>query len=123
MLTCHDMGAASEMAGLRRMVEGMRHEMQCTEDELFALREERAQADMERAAAADEADSASAVLTAAKNRQADLVAAVDEVTALPICSWTCPHDLQQRSTQSRQLASGRRALQLHQMYQAGYACL
>lgn len=72
--------AASEMTGLRRMVEGMRHEMQCLEDELFQLREERAQLDMERAAAADEADAASAVLAAAEKRQADLVAAVDEVS-------------------------------------------
>ena len=123
MLTCHDMGAASEMAGLRRMVEGMRHEMQCAEDELFALREERAKADMERAAAADEADAASAALAAAEKRQADLVAAIDEVTALPLCSWTCPHILQQRSKQSRQLAFGRGALQVHQMDRAGCACL
>ena len=68
------------MARLRRMVEGMRHEMQFLEDELFALREERALLDMERAAAADEADAASAALVAAERRQADLVAAVDEVT-------------------------------------------
>ena len=81
------------MAGLRRMVEGMRHEMQCLEDELFQLREERAQLDMERAAAADEADAASAALAAAEKRQADLVVAVDEVSPLqsppssePVCT-------------------------------------
>ena len=61
----------------------MRHEMQCLEDELFQLREERAQLDMERAAAADEADAASAALATAEKRQADLVVAVDEVS-LPI---------------------------------------
>ena len=72
--------AASEMAGLRRMVEGMRHEMQSLEDELLQLRDERAQLDMERAAAADEADAAAAALAAAEKRQADLVAAVDEVS-------------------------------------------
>lgn len=71
--------AASEMAGLRRMVEGMRHEMQSLEDELLQLRDERAQLDMERAGAADEADAAAAALAAAERRQADLVAAVDEV--------------------------------------------
>ena len=71
--------AASEMAGLRRMVEGMRQGMQALEDELLQAREERAALDMERAAAADEADAASAALAAAQARQADLVAAVDEV--------------------------------------------
>jgi septal ring factor EnvC (AmiA/AmiB activator) len=71
--------AASEMAGLRRLLEGMRQEMQGLEDELFALREERAVVEMERAAAADEADAAAAAMAAATRRQADLVAAVDEV--------------------------------------------
>lgn len=67
------------MASLRRLLEGMRQEMQGLEDELFALREERAVVEMERAAAADEADVAAAALAAANRRQADLVAAVDEV--------------------------------------------
>ena len=67
------------MASLRRLLEGMRQEMQGQEDELFALREERAVVEMERAAAADEADVAAAALAAANRRQADLVAAVDEV--------------------------------------------
>ncbi|EIE24560.1 hypothetical protein COCSUDRAFT_65418, partial [Coccomyxa subellipsoidea C-169] len=40
--------AASEMAGLRRLLEGMRQEMQGLEDELFSLREERAVVEMER---------------------------------------------------------------------------
>lgn len=70
---------ASEMAGLRRLLEGMRQEMQALEDELYAAREERAVVEMERAGAADEADAAAAALAAAERRQADLVAAVDEV--------------------------------------------
>ncbi len=71
--------AASEMAGLRRMVEGMRQGMQALEDELFQAREEDGALDMERAAAADEADATSAALADARARQADLVTAVDEV--------------------------------------------
>ena len=82
------MRAASEMAGLRRMVEGMRQGMQALEDELFQAREERGALDMERAAAADEADATAAALADARARQADLVAAVDEVllsTPQPFC--------------------------------------
>lgn len=75
--------AASEMAGLRRMVEGMRQEMQSLEDELYRAREERLALDMERAALADEADASSAALAAAKRRQADMIAAVDEVIYHP----------------------------------------
>lgn len=75
----HGVHAASEMAGLRRLLEGMRQEMQSLEDELYALKEERTVAEMERAAAADEADATAAALSAAERRQADLVAAVDEV--------------------------------------------
>ena len=80
----------------------MRHEMQCAEDELFTLREERAQADMERAAAADEADAASAALAAAEKRQADLVAAIDEVTA---CHFAPGHVRIIRSKEASSLGS------------------
>ena len=68
------------MGALRRGLEGMRAEMQALEDELFATREERAAVELERAAAADEADGAAADLAAAERRQAELVAALDEVS-------------------------------------------
>lgn len=37
ILSWHGASAMSEMAGLLRMAEGMRHKMQCAEDELIAL--------------------------------------------------------------------------------------
>ena len=83
------MRAASEMAGLRRMVEGMRQGMQALEDELFQAREERGALDMERAAAADEADATCAALADARARQADLVAAVDEVLPSALAASLC----------------------------------
>lgn len=70
--------AASEMAGLRRLVEAMRQEARALEAELYAAREERTAAEMERATVADEADAANTALVAG-TRQAELMAQLEEV--------------------------------------------
>ncbi len=80
--TCHlDVcaAAASEMAGLRRLVEAMRQEARALEAELYAAREERTAAEMERATVADEADAANTALAMAGTRQAELMAQLEEV--------------------------------------------
>ncbi len=80
--TCHlDVcaAAASEMAGLRRLVEAMRQEARALEAELYAAREERTAAEMERATVADEADAANTALATAGTRQAELMAQLEEV--------------------------------------------
>jgi uncharacterized protein (DUF3084 family) len=70
------------MAGLRRLVEAMRQEARALEAELYAAREERTTAEMERATVADEADAANTALTTAGTRQAELMAQLEEVTAI-----------------------------------------